>query len=437
MRAQLLSSRPQEHNMQKSRTGRRLIATTLLSAALTAGMVACSSSDDGGDTAAEPSANESVLGTPNKATGTPVTIGFVSEGQSQSIDVTDEIRGAEAAANYANEYLGGIGGHPIEVKSCQALAQPAVATDCANQMVQAKAAAVVGPTPGELDNLVDVLSPAGIPLVIHSGTTQKGLSSPGVFSLTNGTAYFAISATAAKDEGLKNTVGVAIGVPGAEGPTRQLGSLIWGNAGLDFSVVGIPPGTADMTPQISAAGADADNFFVIGNDSFCTSAFKAIKTTKPTAPIFAIDRCVTIGGGSSIPNGYEDINVATALNLSPDAPDSQLYSAVLAKYGDGAKFGQLSSAGYAPMLGMIKALNAAKVTDPTQQTIMEAMKTAPPTEYPLTNGIMFQCNGKQIPISPNICSADGILAKATKNGELTDFQQVTIDPKLYATPSAS
>lgn len=422
--------------MTKSRTGRRFITTTLLSVILTAGMVACGGSDDGGDSAAEPSANESVLGTPNKATGTPITIGFISDGKSQAIDVSDEIRGAVAAADYANEYLGGIGGHPIEVKSCEALAQPAAAADCANQMVQAGAAAVVGPTPGELDHLIDVLSPAKIPLVVHSGTTQKGLSAPGVYLLTNGTAYFASSATAAKDEGLKNTVGIAIGVPGAEGPTRQIGSLIWGNAGLDFSVVGIPPGTADMTPQISAAGGDADNFFVIGNDSFCTSAFKAIKTTKPNAPIFAIDRCLTIGGGSSIPNGYEGINVATTLDLSPDAPDSQLYSAVLAKYGDGAKFGNLSSVGYAPMLGMIKALNAAKVTDPTAETVMAAMKTAPPTEYPLTNGLMFQCNGEQLPISPNICSANGLLAKATKNGELTDYQKVTVDPSLYDTPGA-
>jgi branched-chain amino acid transport system substrate-binding protein len=421
--------------MQKLRTGRRLLAATLLSATLTAGMVACSSSDDSGDSAAKPSANESVLGTANKATGSPVTIGFVSEGKSQAIDVTDEIRGAKAAAAYANDYLGGIGGHPIEVKACEALGQPAVATDCANQMVQAGVAAVVGPSPGELDSLIDVLAPAGVPLVIQSGTTQKGLSTPGIFSLTNGTAYFAVSATAAKDQGLKNTLGIAIGVPAAEGPTKQIGAMIWGNAGLEFNVAGIPPGTADMTPQISSAGADADNFFVIGNDSFCTSAFKAIKTTKPTAPIFAIDRCITIGGGSSIPNGYEGINVATALNLSPDAPDSKLYSAVLAKYGDGAKFGQLSSAGYAPMLGMINALNAAKVTDPTQLSVMAAMKSAPPVEYPLTNGIMFQCNGKQISISPNICSADGILAKATKNGELTDFQQVKIDPSLYAKPT--
>ena len=422
--------------MQKSRTGRRLLAVTLLSAALTAGMVACSSDDDSGNSAAEPSANESILGTPNKATGTPVTIGFISEGKSQSIDVSDEIRGAKAAATYANDYLGGIGGHPIEVKSCEALAQPAVATDCANQMVQAKVAAVVGPTPGELDSILDVLAPAGIPFIVHSGTTQKGLSTPGLFSLTNGTAYFGIAATEAKKAGYKDTVAVSIGVPAAEGPTKQIGGLIWGNAGVGYNVVGIPPGTADMTPQISSAGADADNFFVLGNDSFCTSAFKAIKTTKPNAPIFAIDRCVTIGGGSSIPNGYEGINVATPLDLSPDAPDSQLYSAILAKYGDGAKFGQLSSAGYAPMLGMIKALNAAKLTDPTQQTVMESIKTAPPTEYPLTNGIMFQCNGKQIPISPNICSADGILAKATKDGSLTDFEQVTIDPSLYATPSS-
>ncbi|NMD61414.1 UNVERIFIED_ORG: branched-chain amino acid transport system substrate-binding protein [Nocardia globerula] len=421
--------------MQKLRTGRRLLAVTVLSATLTAGMVACSSSDDSGSSAAKPSANETVLGTPNKATGSPVTIGFISEGKSPSIDTTDEIRGAKAAAAYANDYLGGIGGHPIEVKACEALAQPAVATDCSNQMVQAGAAAVVGPSPGELDNLIDVLSPASIPLVIHSGSTPKGLSSPGVFSLSNGTAYFAISAVSAKDQGLKNTLGIAIGVPGAEGPTKQIGGLLWGNAGLKFNVTGIPPGTADMTPQIASAGADADNFFVIGNDSFCTSAFKAIKTTKPDAPIFAIDRCITIGGGSSIPNGYEGINVATSQNLSPDAPDSQLYSAILAKYGDGAKFGQISSVGYAPMLGMIKALNAAKISDPTKETVMAAMKSAPPTEYPLTNGIMFQCNGKQIPISPNICSSDGIVAKANKNGELTDFQQVKIDPSLYAAPT--
>ncbi|ASR03229.1 ABC transporter substrate-binding protein [Gordonia rubripertincta] len=422
--------------MNKTRTGRRLLATTLLSAALTAGMVACSSSDDGGDSAAEPSVNESVLGTPNKATGTPVTIGFVSEGKSPTIDTSDEIRGAQAAAAYANEYLGGIGGHPIQFKPCEALAQPAVATDCANQMVQAGAAAVVGPTPGELDNLVDVLSPAGVPLVVHSGTTPKGLNTPGVFSLSNGTAYFAITATSAKDEGLKDTLAVSIGVPGAEGPTRAVGGMVWGNAGVGYDVVGIPPGTADMTPQISAAGADADNFFVLGNDSFCTSAFKAIKTTKPNTPIFAIDRCISIGGGSSIPNGYKDINVTAALNLSPDAADSQLYSAILAKYGDGAKFGQLSSAGYAPMLGMIKALNAAKVTDPTKETVMEGLKTAPPTEYPLTDGIIFQCNGKQIPISPNICSADGILAKANENGELTNYKKVTIDPSLYAKPTS-
>ena len=417
--------------MHKSNARRRLLAATLLTGALTASLVGCSS-DDGGS-AAEPSANEAALGTPNKATGTPVTIGFISEGKSQTIDTTDEIRGAKAAAAYANDYLGGIGGHRIEVKSCEALAQPAVATDCANQMVQAKVAAVVGPTPGELDSLVDVLSPAGVPLIVHSGTTQKGLSSPGVFSLTNGTAYFAIAATTAKDKGYKKTVAVSIGVPAALGPTKQVGGLIFGNAGVGYTVVGIPPGTADMTPQISSA--DADNYFVLGNDSFCTSAFKAIKTTKPDAPVFAIDRCISIGGGSSIPNGYNGINVATALNLSPDAPDSKLYSAVLAKYGDGAKFGALSSAGYAPMLGMIKALNANKVTDPNQQTVMVGMKTAPPTEYPLTNGIMFQCNGKQIPISANICSADGIVAKANKDGELSDYKQVTIDPKLYATPS--
>ncbi|MFC3243549.1 ABC transporter substrate-binding protein [Gordonia humi] len=362
--------------MKKLTTGRRLLAATMLSITLTGAMVACGSDDS--SSTGDPAANEAALGTPNKATGSPVTIGFISEGKGQDIDVSDEIRGAKAAAAYANEYLGGIGGHPVEVKGCETLTQPAAATDCANQMVQAGAVAVVGPTPGEVDNIINVLSPAGIPFAFHSATTPKALSTPGVFSLSNGTAYFGLSATEAAKQGLKHTTGVSIGVPGAEGPTRQLGSIIWKNAGLGFNVVGMPPGTADMTPQITAGGADADNFFVIGNDSFCSSAFKAIKTVKPDAPIFAIDRCITPGGGSAIPNGYRDINVAAQLNLDPEAPDSKVYSAALAKYGDGAEFGQISSVGYAPMLGLIKALNAAKVTDPTPQTVTKGIQTAPP-----------------------------------------------------------
>ena len=52
----------------------------------------------------------SPLGTPKKATGAVVTLGFVSDGKSDAIDNTSEIKAAQAAVSYANNYLGGLAG---------------------------------------------------------------------------------------------------------------------------------------------------------------------------------------------------------------------------------------------------------------------------------------------------------------------------------------
>jgi len=43
---------------------------------------------------------------------------------------------AEATAKYANDYLGGVGGHPIQIVRCADKADGASATACANQFVQ-------------------------------------------------------------------------------------------------------------------------------------------------------------------------------------------------------------------------------------------------------------------------------------------------------------
>jgi branched-chain amino acid transport system substrate-binding protein len=414
----------------------RLLIAALTSAALVTGAVACSSDDE--STSTQPSADDSAaLGTPNKATGTPVTVGFLSEGKSATIDLSDEIRSAKAAAAYANEYLGGIGGHPVTVKDCSSLQTPAASTDCANQMVQAGVSVVVAGLLSEVDRVIDVLAPAGIPLITHNSTTQKALSTPGVFSLFNGASYFGAVATTAKTEGYKDVASIVLAVPAAEGGTRQLGGLVFGNADVGFDVTAVPPGTADMTPQISAAAnEDPGAYLVIGNDTFCTSAIKAIKTTSPDVPVTAIDRCITVGAGKSIPNGYEGIQVATTLDLNKSSEEVKTFEAVLAKYGDGAKFGATSGVGYAPMLGTIASLNAAGVTDVNPQTVLSGLKSAPPVDYPLTGGIQIQCNGKQLTLSPNICSVDGIVAKADKDGNLSDYQRIVVDPKLYTPPAA-
>jgi len=417
---------------------RRTLAVTAVAAVAASALAACSSSSDNGggsNNSSSPNAS-SAFGAANKATDTPVTIGFISDGKSASIDVTDEIKGAQAAAEYANNYLGGLAGHEIKVETCQAQAVPAKATACANQMVSDNVAGVVEASFGEVDQSITVLSKAKIPLFIHAASTQLALSTPGVFNFTNALSYFGTPMADAKKQGLSSLDMVTIDVPAAAGPAKQLGPLLGSNIGLKVTVTTIPPGTADMTPQIAAANqSKPGDFMLFGDPTFCAGALKAVRTAAPNTPVSMIDRCIAPGAASSVPGGYNGVRVVTTSDLDPSRPDVKIFQAGLEKWGDGAKFGPTAASGWAPMLGMITALNAAKITDLTPAGLTAAIKSAPPTEYPLAGGIQFECNGKQIGISPNICASDGIMATADESGNLSDYERVTADPKLYSLPT--
>ena len=138
---------------------------------MTAGLVAtgCSSSKkttSSSSTTAASSAS-SILGTPKPATGTPVKIGFITEGKEQAVDNSSEVPAAQAAAKYANAYLGGIGGHPIELDVCDDKQTPSGTTDCDNQMITDKVPIVLNNVTGNGDPLIKNIAAAGIPAVLY------------------------------------------------------------------------------------------------------------------------------------------------------------------------------------------------------------------------------------------------------------------------------
>jgi branched-chain amino acid transport system substrate-binding protein len=410
---------------------RSKIAAIAAAAALV--MTACGTSD--GDSEEAP-ADSSLLGTPNKASGDPVLLGYIGEGKGQAIDTSEEGDAIKAAVKYINAYKGGINGRPIELKSCATEANAAKAKDCANQMVQAKVLAVLEGTSGEIDQAIDVLAPAGIPLVAHGAATQKASTTPGVFGMINALAYFGVPATVARDEGIKKAVQVVTAVPAAEGPAKMIGGITFGNAGVEMDVVSIAPGTADATPQITAAAKGNPGLYhVTGDPAHCTSVIKAIKTVDPDAKITMIDRCIGDDTAKSLPGGYEGIGVVTGANLTDAGKDYPLFKAVLAKYAGETPTSSAAASGYAPMIALAEALTAAELKDYSSKGIVAALKAAPAADYPLTDGIQFQCNGKAVALSPNTCSADGLLAQADKDGKLSDFK-VYPAGDVYAPPAA-
>jgi branched-chain amino acid transport system substrate-binding protein len=400
----------------------RVIVPTLL-ATLALAVSACGTSTSTDSAGSADTAK--VFGAADKATGTPVLIGMISDGKGTSVDQTGEITGAQAAVGYANDYLGGINGHPIQLKVCSTQGVAAQATDCANQMVSAKVSAVIGGTLAEADQAITVLSAAKIPEFFSQASSALALTTPGVYSMTNAINYFSTPAAFAKQQGLKRATEVVIDVPGASGPAKQIGSLLFGNAGVDYNVVAIAPGTADMTPQIQAnQSKNPQMYTLLGDVTFCTSAIKALRTLAVNATIVAAETCVNSSASASIPGGYQGVKVVSTLEFNPADNEYKIFKSALDKYGKGTQPGSIPGIGYAVALSLVRVLDAAKVSDTSPAGLLAAVKSAPPVRYPLNGGATFQCNGKAVPLSANICSANGLLADAATDGTLSNYQVV-------------
>src|ERR1700750_1601554 len=79
---------------------RGLTAVSLAALAIVA--TACSSSGSGGGSSS--AAADPVLGTPRAATGSPITLGYITDGKSATIDFTALQQTAQAAVHYVNDY---------------------------------------------------------------------------------------------------------------------------------------------------------------------------------------------------------------------------------------------------------------------------------------------------------------------------------------------
>lgn len=414
--------------------GRRIAVGSGILVAVLA-MSACSSSGkSGGSTTGgtKPTSN-AALGPDKKASGDPVLIGSVNDGVSAAIDTSAEGKAMDAVVSYANDHLGGIGGRPIKLVHCETKASPT--TDCGNQFVSAKVIAVTGGSLGQTEPVIKPLNAAGIPYVDILNQSPGLFASKIDFTLSNPLNAFGGPAIYAKKHGLKHAALVVIDVPAAIDPAKTLGPLLFGNAGATADVVAGPPGAADLTPQIQAEEAKKpDLYHVIGNPSFCAAVLKAIKTLGIKTAVTGIDRCLDKTSAASIPGGFKGMTVFTPANLDPTTEEFKLYDAVRTTYSPSVPSDAVYSTGYQSILGLIRALNAANITDFTPAGVAAAMTSAPPAVLPLGGGSMFQCNGKQIFISAQICSSGGITADATADGGVENFTSIS-DPSIYAPPT--
>lgn len=368
------------------------------------------------------------LGTPNKATGTPIKIPFAYDGKTQTVDTSGDLGAAKAAAGYVNDYLGGIAGHPIELDACESQQQPATAQQCVNNWIAAKPVMVLGDTSGVVDSFAKGISEAGIPQLWVSAASVILITSPTANIMGNVLATnYAAPAKLAKDAGATEAVELTLDTPAAVDPANQLMVPVFKNVGIKLSVVAIPPGTADMTPQVQAAIANNPGLVhITGNDTFCISAMQALRSLNYEGKIVLIGQCQSDAFNKTLKGKLAGVVLSTGFSKDPADPEVALYQAVMKKYSpDTDANGTVAYGGYASVVGLARAMKGLS-GDVTSASIISQFKAMAPATMPLASTLTFKCDRTAVSFAPPFCTLGNLGTTLDADGKPSAYTPIDI-----------
>jgi branched-chain amino acid transport system substrate-binding protein len=407
-------------------TAAALLATLLLAVA------ACGESGETGpEEAAAPDGADAdeLLGPEDVATGEPVRIGLVSDGQTTAFDARDEVRAAEAAVAWWNERRGGVGGRPIDLVTCETGADPAGGTECGNRMVEDGVVAVAIGQSTVPEAIWEPLHESGVPTMFFQTNGEAVLADTETsFTISNPlTTAFGLPISVAQDVGADRIAFVVIDVPVAVSLFEALGQEIVGNAGLDYDLIRVPPGTPDMIPQMQeVVESGAGVVQVVGYDAFCIAAFQGLTAAGYTGETTAVSQCITDATREALPGGLEGMYVTSGVALGDaEDPTFRQYEAVMDAYGDEVADvdNNVPMVGYTVLAALAASLDGIS-GEVTAASVAEAIKAMPDLELPGGGGVTFRCGGSAMASMPGVCSNQWLRTALDADGEPGSYEAV-------------
>lgn len=348
-----------------------------------------------------------------EATGDPALVG-VEWPEGTSISLPEVGDTAHAAIEYANECLGGIGGRPIEAVDCQIDESSASsAQDCANSFVEAGVVAAAITVAGSGPALVPIITGAGIPYVVGTAASPEENSTEGVYAVTSGViGTLGSMAHAAQEDGIgKLAILVSENVAGQLGP---LSGIVFADSGVEVEVVPVPIGTADMSPQLSAALSTADATAIVGDATLCISYLQATESIDPDGTHYVISTCAAGDVVDAVgAEALDGARLLTTLDTFSDNEEAVLYRAVMEQYAPDVDGSGLFGTGYQVVLSIVRG--TAGITDISPAGVAAALDATADVPLPAGSGATFSCSGDAYPALgaalQSVCATEGIIAR--------------------------
>ncbi len=347
----------------------------------------------------------------------PVRLGLINQ-ENSAAGAFPEIRGAiDAAITFVNTELGGVGGRPITLETCDANLDPTISQACAQQMVQAGVIALVGG--------IDIGSTGSIPVLQANGIPQLGgipanideQQAENFFFFSGGTVggvaammKHAADSGATKvylgygDFGAFTVAAEEYGVPAGE----ELGLEV-----ISESFDLLAPDFLDVLTKAEASGAEA--VILLAADTACTQAIPLFPEVVPDAQLYMTGACAI---GEIAEALGDDLEIIIMNNEGPNEStvEGSIYQAVVDKYATDPADGA-GTVGFRGFMNLYSIMSEIGPDDLTSEAISELTEST--VERPSYWGFPITCAEELIPGLPSLCAPQQTLMQMV-DGEIVD-----------------
>jgi branched-chain amino acid transport system substrate-binding protein len=386
-----------------------------------------SSTPSSGSTTA--AASSSVFGTPKKATGSPYVFGMIND-ETGAVTFPEARQGSIAAADYVNNYLDGINGHPIVIDSCTGDGTPATAARCANQLVAAHPLAILG--------AADVGAPASIPIYAHANLAYLGgiPFTPVPEVASNSIQFWSVSVGdnaaaavyAGKTLGVKSVALVYFSNAQGESIIPEITPVFKAAGVTTIHYIPLSPTSPDPSPQAALVESSGAQLAYVDVPNGCGNVLKALKSVGFTGKIMGIDPCGAPPVIAAAAGGAEGMYIASPFVLqSGSSQQAQLFQAAMKKWAaPGTLIDSISTAGFATVMNVQQVLSTISGT-PTTASILAAFRSGTHQNF-LSHP--YTCNGQALKGATAICN-DYYLMNQIENGVVTQPDPTWVTSKGY------
>ncbi len=353
----------------------------------------------------------------------PIVIGYVN--QEGSVPAFPEATaGTEAAVEYVNRELGGIGGHPLQLKTCAVQAEED-GQKCGTEMVNDAKVQVVltGVLTAGNDSLYKVVVPK-LPVIVGNPVANPDFLTQGIDAFTPGSpgviqglAVFIAKVLSTPDKPVE-TVAVVYGDnEGAKTAVNVLFNPVLNQLGItDIKAVPVPDtATApDLQAALQAAGAqDADVVVPLVIAPLCIATYDALKAAGISPTVVTTGLCYgtsmtqhlkDVGDPGDVPDGWYFGGYGYSYFMPDEASGMTTYLAKVRQYGgEDVEYTGFAGPQFGNVLTLAKFLNAIGPDSVTGDAI-KAQVDAFSGPMMMTAGAMT-C-GEVSPIFPSLCGAE-------------------------------